>query len=127
MISFRGPKDQHTAIEKRYYLRLLVGVLIIILGIFATSAGVTLSNSDVIVPGAEQGQIQVINNPMESTATIGVFALIITLAINLYSINKFSSEYGEVEENSPRPKNQFILSGILFTIAIEVIGYFVLF
>ena len=80
-----------------------------------------------MVPGAEQGQVQIMSNPMESTTTIGVFALIIALAINLYSINKFSGEYEEVGENASRPKNQFILLGILVTIVAEVLGYLVLF
>ena len=127
MESSRGPKDQYTSIQRRYYLRLLVGVLIVMAGLFATSAGVTLSNSDLVVPGAEQGQVQIMSNPMESTTTIGVFALIIALAINLYSINKFSGEYEEVGENASRPKNQFILLGILVTIVAEVLGYLVLF
>tara|TARA_B100001013_G_C24543629_1_gene415661 strand:- start:331 stop:714 length:384 start_codon:yes stop_codon:yes gene_type:complete len=127
MESSRGPKDQYTPIQRRYYLRLLVGVLTVMAGLFATSAGVTLSNSDLVVPGAEQGQIQIMSNPMESTATIGVFALIIALVINLYSINKFSGEYEEVGENASRPKNQFILLGILVTIVTEVLGYLVLF
>ena len=127
MESSRGPKDQYTPIQRRYYLRLLVGVLTVMAGLFATSAGVTLSNSDLVVPGAEQGQVQIMSNPMESTTTIGVFALIIALAINLYSINKFSGEYEEVGENASRPKNQFILLGILVTIVTEVLGYLVLF
>ena len=127
MESYRGPKDQYTPIQRRYYIRLAVGVLIIMAGLFATDAGVTLSDSDIVVPGAEQGQVQIMSNPMESSATIGVFALIIALVINLYSINKFSGEYEEVGNNAPRPKNQFILLGILITAVTEVIGYLILF
>ena len=79
MESYRGPKDQYTPIQRRYYIRLVVGVLIIMAGLFATDAGVTLSDSDIVVPGAEQGQVQIMSNPMESSATIGVFALILSL------------------------------------------------
>lgn len=125
MMKYPGPKDQHSRIERRYLTRLIIGIVIIAVGVLASAFNLVLSESTVLVPGADPGEGLIeIQAPFNANASVGMIALVVGAVINFYSINRYLAEYGEIEDKEPRPKGMFVGIGFLLTIlALAMGGY----
>ena len=126
MMKYRGPKDQHTFIERKYMIRLLVGLAIVAAGAIATLLGVALSQTTIsapnpVDPGAGPMEVK---SPVRPNPAIGTIALIVGTLVDLYAISKYRSEYAEIREKEPRPERVFVGIGLLIILlAIAVGGY----
>lgn len=69
MMKYRGPRDQHTIIERKYIIRLVVGLAIIVAGVAITAYAATASQSTILAPNPDDpgaGMVEV-NAPSVET------------------------------------------------------------
>ena len=55
MEKYRGPEKQYPKVERKYLVRLIIGLLIITAGVLSVNVNVALSRSTIMVPGADPG------------------------------------------------------------------------
>lgn len=123
MEKYRGPSRQYPKIERKYMLRLLGGIFVILMGVIGSAVNVELSQETIMVQGPDPGAgPSEIESGIEITRTAGIIALLSGGVINLWSINKYRDEYAEVKETEQRPEMLFILGGLIVTTVALVIA-----
>ncbi|MBM3898010.1 MAG: hypothetical protein FJ358_05760 [Thaumarchaeota archaeon] len=128
MMKYRGPTDQYRVVERRYILRLVVGLAIIAVGVVATIFSATASQVQVFIPnqadpGAEPVPVQA---PVRANTGLGMVTVIVGSVVNLISIRKYRSDYAEIKEKEPRPAGKFALVGLLLTLVIAAASIYVI-
>ena len=98
MMKYRGPKDQHTIVERKYWIRIAVGVVIIFVGVLTTHFTSAASQTTILVPNpADPGAGPVeAESPIGRTPVVGILALGVGLIVNLWGISKYKNEYAEI-------------------------------
>ena len=129
MMKYRGPTDQHRTVERRYFLRLIVGLAIISIGVLATIFSATASQVQVFIPnagdpGAEPVAVQA---PIRPNAALGAVTIIVGSMVNLISIRKYKSDYAEIKEKEQRPEKMLVLVGLVLTLAVAFVGIYVIY
>ena len=121
----RGPTDQLKRIERRLFVSLLISIIIVSAAIFVNYSGVLMSERQITVPVNEGGvDSQEIDNPFDANSTVGAFGIIIGVFLNFMSINKYTSDYEDIErdledlgdQENVRPKSQLRILGIVVTV-----------
>lgn len=125
MQKYPGPKDQHKIIERRYIVRIVVGLSIMATGLVATIFGMLSSEATILAPpigaGEEAVEIRTIDRP---DPLFGIIFVVAGTAVNLYSISRYRSEYSEIRDKEPRPEGIFIAVGLISTIIVAgLVGY----
>lgn len=119
MQKYSGPKDQHRVIERKYFLRIVVGLAIIKTGLAASIFGIALGQATILAPpigaGEEAVEVQSIGQP---SPVFGIVFVVAGIAINLYAINKYRSEYEEIREKEPRPEGVLVAIGLISTLIV---------
>ena len=132
----RGPTDQLKRIERRLFVSLLISVVIVSSAVFVNYSGVLMSEKTITVPSPEGGvDSQQIDNPFDANGTVGAFGLIVGTFLNFMSINKYTSDYEEIErdledlgeQENVRPKSQLRILGAVVTVITMGISYFIMF
>jgi len=133
MMKYRGPADQYRVVERRYFLRIIVGLAIIAVGVVATTFSSAASQVQVFVPnvadpGAEAVAVQ---SPIKPNAGLGMVTVIVGSIVNLFSIKKYRSDYAEIKEKEPseraRPETMFVLVGLLLTLVVAGLGIYAIY
>jgi len=129
MMKYRGPADQYRVVERRYFLRIIVGLAIIAVGVVATSFSSAASQVQVFVPnladpGAEAVAVQ---SPVRPNAGLGMVTVIVGSIVNLFSIKKYRSDYADIKEKEPRPEGMFTLVGLLLTVVVASVGIYAIY
>ena len=118
MEEYRGPSKQYPKVERKFFIRIVVGIVIILLGILGQQITIELSNTTVMVQGPDPGAgPSEIESGIDVTRTGGMLAMLVGLVVNLKAITNYRDEYGEIRENEPRPETLFILGALVLTIA----------
>ena len=126
MMKYRGPKDQHTIIERKYIFRLVVGLAIIVAGVAITGYTAAASQATVSAPNPDDpgaGPIEV-KAPVSRNPTIGIVILVVGAIANFYAISKYRSEYSEIRDKEPRPVGMFSGFGVLVTLIALALGVY---
>ena len=116
MKEYRGPSKQYPTIERKYFIRIFAGLMIILLGVIGQQITVELSNTTVLVQGPDPGAgPSEISSGIDVTRTGGMLAMLVGSVFNLRAITKYREEYGEIKEIEKRPEMLFILGGLILT------------
>jgi|TARA_B110000263_G_C15301560_1_gene508244 xanthine/uracil permease len=118
MKEYRGPSRQYPTIERKYFIRIFAGLMIILLGVVGQQINVELSETTVLVPGPDPGAgPSEVSSGIDVTRTGGMLAMLVGSVINLRAITTYREEYGEIKDTEKRPEMLFILGAIILTIA----------
>ena len=129
MMKYRGPTDQHRIVERRYFLRLAVGLAIIAVGVMAAVFSATASQVKVFVPnqGDPGAEPVAVANPVKANAPLGLVTVIVGSLVNLFSIKKYRSDYADIKEKESRPVGMFTLVGLLLTVGVACVGVYAIY
>ena len=128
MKEYRGPSKQYPSIERKYFIRIFAGLMIILLGVVGQQINVELSETTVLVPGPDPGAgPSEVSSGIDVTRTGGMLAMLVGSVVNLRAITTYRDEYGEIKENEKRPEMLFILGALILTLAaIGIAGSFII-
>ena len=129
MMKYRGPTDQYRVVERRYLLRLIVGLAIIAVGVVATVFSAAASQVQVFIPNqADPGAEPVpVEAPVQANTGLGIVTVIIGSLVNLFSIKKYRSDYDEIKDKEPRPEGMLTLVGLLLTLVVAAVGIYAIY
>ncbi len=132
----RGPTDHLKRIERRLFISLLISIIIVSAAIFVNYSGVLMSEKQITVPVNEGGvDSQEIENPFDANGTVGAFGILIGIFLNFMAINKYTSDYEDIErdledlgeQENVRPKSQLRILGVVVTVLTVGIAYVLMF
>ena len=128
MEEYRGPSRQYPKVERKFFIRIAVGILIILLGIIGQQINVELSETTVLVPGPDPGAgPSEVSSGIDVTRTGGMLAMLVGAVVNLKAIMNYREEYGEIKDTEKRPETLFILVTLALTLgALGLAGSFIL-
>lgn len=129
MMKYRGPQDQHTIIERKYVIRLVAGLALIVAGVAITAYTAAASQSTVLAPNPDDPGVGLIEvkGPVSRNPTVGIVALLVGAVVNFFAISKYRTEYGEIREKEPRPEGMFFGLGTLVTLMALAVGGYAIF
>ena len=128
MEKYRGPEKQYPKVEKKYLIRLLIGLIIITGGVLSVNVNVALSRSTVMVPGADPGAgPEEISSGIEISTVLPTLFFITGSFVNVWAIYRYRDDYAEIKETEPRPEMLFVLAGLVATIITFAIGFYIAF
>jgi len=117
MEKYHGPSKQYPKVERKFFIRIIVGLLILVIGVGAQNINYVLSETTVLVPGADPGlPAEEISSNIEVTRTVGVISLLAAGVVNLRAIMNYRDEYGEIKEIEPRPEMLIVGVALIITI-----------
>ena len=118
MEEYRGPSRQYPKVERKFFIRIAVGIVIILLGIIGQQITVELSETTVLVPGPDPGAgPSEVSSGIDVTRTGGMLAMLVGTVVNLRAISTYRYEYGEIKETEERPETLFIIATLVLTLA----------
>ena len=132
----RGPTDHLKRIERRLFISLLISIIIVSAAIFVNYSGVLMSEKQITVPVNEGGvDSQEIDNPFDANGTVGAFGILIGIFLNFMAINKYTSDYEDIErdledlgeQENVSPKSQLRILGVVVTVLTVGIAYVLMF
>ncbi len=128
MKEYRGPSRQYPTIERKYFIRIFAGLMIILLGVIGQQINVELSNTTVLVQGPDPGAgPSEVSSGIDVTRTGGMLAMLVGAVFNVRAITTYREEYGEIKEIEKRPEMLFILGALLLTIIVlGIAGSFII-
>ena len=128
MEEYRGPSRQYPKVERKFFIRIAVGIVIILLGIIGQQINVELSETTILVPGPDPGAgPSEVSSGIDVTRTGGMLAMLVGAVVNLKAIMNYREEYGEIKDTEKRLETLFILVTLGLTLgAIVLAGSFIL-
>ncbi len=128
MEEYRGPSRQYPKVERKFFIRIAVGIIVILLGIIGQQITVELSETTVLVPGPDPGAgPSEVSSGIDVTRTGGMLAMLVGAVVNLRAITNYREEYGEIKDTEKRPETLFILVTLALTLgALGLAGSFIL-
>ena len=128
MEEYRGPSRQYPKVERKFFIRIAVGIVIILLGIIGQQINVELSETTILVPGPDPGAgPSEVSSGIDVTRTGGMLAMLVGAVVNLKAITNYREEYGEIKDTEKRPETLFILVTLALTLgALGLAGSFIL-
>ena len=128
MEEYRGPSRQYPKVERKFFIRIAVGIVIILLGIIGQQINVELSETTILVPGPDPGAgPSEVSSGIDVTRTGGMLAMLVGAVVNLRAITNYREEYGEIKDTEKRPETLFILVTLALTLgALGLSGSFIL-
>ena len=128
MEEYRGPSRQYPKVERKFFIRIAVGIVIILLGIIGQQINVELSETTILVPGPDPGAgPSEVSSGIDVTRTGGMLAMLVGAVVNLKAIMNYREEYGEIKDTEKRPETLFILVTLALTLgALGLAGSFIL-
>jgi len=128
MEEYRGPSRQYPKVERKFFIRIAVGIIVILLGIIGQQITVELSETTVLVPGPDPGAgPSEVSSGIDVTRTGGMLAMLVGAVVNLRAITNYREEYGEIKDTEQRPETLFILVTLALTLgALGLAGSFIL-
>ena len=128
MEEYRGPSRQYPKVERKFFIRIAVGIVIILLGIIGQQINVELSETTILVPGPDPGAgPSEVSSGIDVTRTGGMLAMLVGAVVNLKAIMNYREEYGEIKDTEKRPETLFILVTLGLTLgALVLAGSFIL-
>jgi uncharacterized membrane protein YidH (DUF202 family) len=126
MEKYRGPTNQHSRMERRYFAQLIFGLILIILAIPLETFRMELGDVEIqqpIPPGGED-RPEPVKIQTNTSAAFAYLVMIVGTVTNFHAMYKYRNDYEEIKESYTRPANIFLIIGLIVTIV--VIGISVL-
>ena len=123
MMSYRGPKEQHSRMERKYFMQIILGIFLILLAIPLETYRTGLDDVEIrqpLPPGGED-RPEPVRIQTNTSSALSYLVIIGGSMVNLHAMKKYHSAYSEIKEKEERPANIFIGLGILCTAI--AIGY----
>ena len=119
MERYRGPSNQHSKMEKRYFMQLIFGIVLILLAIPLETYRSELGDVEIRQPQAAGGEARPppVKIETNTSAALSYMFVIAGTITNFHSIYKYRNEYNEIKENYSRPANLFLIIGIVITLS----------
>jgi uncharacterized membrane protein YidH (DUF202 family) len=122
MMKYRGPKDEYRLVERSYFRKIAIGLVLIVIGIvidvFAASLG-TATVTTVDVEGVENVMKL---TPGNSNVLVSIAPILIGVVLNVYAVKKYRTDYSEMKEKFQRPEGKFVGIGLGLTAIVTVVG-----
>ena len=123
MEEYRGPSKQYPKVERKFFIRIAIGIVVILLGIIGQQITVELSETTVLVPGPDPGAgPSEVSSGIDVTRTGGMLAMLVGAVVNLKAIMNYREEYGEIKDTEKRPETLFILVTLGLTLGAIVLA-----
>lgn len=126
MEKYRGPTNQHSRMERRYFAQLIFGLILILLAIPLETFRMELGDVEIqqpIPPGGED-RPEPVKIQTNTSAAFAYLVMIVGTVTNFHAMYKYRNDYEEIKESYTRPANIFLIIGLIVTIV--VIGISVL-
>jgi hypothetical protein len=124
MEKYRGPEKQHPKVERKYFIRLIIGLLIITAGVLSVNVNVALSRSTILVPGPDPGAgMEEVSTGIEISTILPTLFFLSGSFLNVWAIYRYRDDYAEIKETETRPEMLFVLGGLIVTIVAFYVGY----
>ena len=125
MEKYRGPTNQHSRMERRYFVQLIFGLILILLAIPLETFRMGLGDVEIQQPMPRGGEDR--PEPVKiQTNTSSAFAylvMIVGTATNFHAMYRYRNNYEEIKESYTRPANIFLIIGLVITILAIGISY----
>jgi len=117
MEEYRGPSNQHSKMEKRYFIQLFFGIVLILLAIPLDTYRSELGDIEIQQPRPPGGEDRPppVRIETNTSAALSYMVIIAGTITNFHSIYKYRNEYNEIKESYSRPANLFLIIGIVVT------------
>tara|TARA_B100001750_G_scaffold246518_1_gene269098 strand:- start:1536 stop:1922 length:387 start_codon:yes stop_codon:yes gene_type:complete len=116
MEKYRGPKEQHVRMERKYFIQLFIGLFLILAAMPLETIRNTMAETEIEQPLGPGGNVEPPERIRTNTSPILAYVVIVGgTIINIRSMKKYRSDYAEIKEQYQRPEMAFLLIGIIFT------------
>lgn len=122
MEKYRGPSKQYLTIEKKYFIQLFVGLLLILAAIPLETYRGGLTEIEVRQDegiGNEPSTRLLITG---STAALTYIVIASGIIVNIYAMYKYRKDYSEIREQHKRPEMLFLSIGIILTLMTVILS-----
>lgn len=123
MEKYRGPSKQYPIIEKKYFMQLFVGLLLILTAIPLETYRGGLTEVEVIQDeglGNAPSMRPLITG--ETTAVLAYIAIASGILINIHAMYRYRNNYSEIREQHKRPEMLFLSIGIILTLMTVILS-----
>tara|TARA_B100001750_G_scaffold42753_1_gene31173 strand:- start:2740 stop:3126 length:387 start_codon:yes stop_codon:yes gene_type:complete len=120
MEKYRGPSDQHSRMEKKYFAQLIFGIFLILLAIPLETYRTGLGDVEIrqpLPPGGED-RPEPVRIQTNTSSALSFMVIIAGTIMNIHSIYRYRNEYNEIREKYTRPANIFVIVGITVTLIV---------
>jgi hypothetical protein len=116
MEKYRGPKEQHVRMERKYFIQLFIGLFLILAAMPLETIRNTMAETEIEQPLGPGGNVEPPERIRTNTSPILAYVVIVGgTIINIRGMKKYRSDYAEIKEQYQRPEMAFLLIGIIFT------------
>lgn len=120
MEKYRGPSDQHSRMERKYFAQLIFGIFLILLAIPLETYRTGLGDVEIrqpLPPGGED-RPEPVRIQTNTSSALSFMVIIAGTIMNIHSIYRYRNEYNEIREEYTRPANIFVIVGITVTLIV---------
>ena len=125
MEKYRGPTNQHSRMERRYFVQLIFGLILILLAIPLETFRMELGDVEIqqpIPPGGED-RPEPVKIQTNTSSAFAYLVMIVGTATNFHAMYRYRNNYEEIKESYTRPANIFLIIGLVITILAIGISY----
>ena len=124
MERYPGPSDSGRKVTRNYFIGLLVGIAVMIVGILANGLGLALGGVEVIDPGARTGDEgeAVIEIDTQASPVLGISITLVGAVVSLGSVYRFNNDVGGIPNY--QGKTRFVGLGLIVTAAFLIVGLY---
>ena len=115
MEKYRGPSNQHSRMERRYFAQVIIGLILILLAIPLESFRVGLGDVEIqqpIPPGGED-RPEPVKIQTNTSSALAYLVIIVGTGTNFHAMYKYRNNYEEIKESYTRPANIFLIIGLV--------------
>ena len=125
MEKYRGPANQHSRMERRYFAQVIFGLILILLAVPLETVRIGLGDVEIqqpLPPGGED-RPEPVKIKTNTSAAVAYMVIIIGTVTNFHGMYRYRNEYEEIKEDYTRPANIFLVIGLILTIVAIGISY----
>ena len=118
MEKYRGPTNQHSRMERRYFAQLIFGLILIILAIPLETMRIGLGDVEIqqpLPPGGED-RPEPVKIQTNTSSAVAYMVIIVGTVTNFHAMYRYRNDYEEIKESQTRPANIFLIIGLVLSI-----------
>ena len=118
MEKYRGPANQHSRMERRYFAQVIFGLILILLAVPLETVRIGLGDVEIqqpLPPGGED-RPEPVKIKTNISAAVAYMVIIVGTVTNFHAMFRYRNDYEEIKESQTRPANIFLIIGLISTI-----------
>ncbi|MBH59316.1 MAG: hypothetical protein CMO19_02720 [Thaumarchaeota archaeon] len=125
MEKYRGPTNQHSRMERRYFAQLIFGLILILLAIPLETFRMELGDVEIEQPlrPGDNDRPEPVRIQTNTSSAFAYLVIIIGTMTNFHAMYRYRNNYEEIKESYTRPANIFLIIGLVITILAIGISY----